>query len=55
MTAEKDECRCKECAIIHQEFISHFNKWPSRTHEEGQELKRKREDNLRSWEEALQR
>ena len=50
---EQEDCRCNECAGIHAEFISHFSKWPSMTHEEGQELKRKREDNLRSWEEAL--
>ena len=36
--------------MIHQEFIQQFGRWPGMTHEEGQALKERREDNLRSWE-----
>ncbi len=43
------ECRCTECADIHAEFIMHFGKWPTKTHDEGQELKRRRADNEASW------
>jgi len=53
MKTEKD-CHCIECGMIHEDFIQQFDKWPSMTHQEGQELKRRRADNVRSWEKAVQ-
>jgi len=46
---KNDGCHCAECAIIHSDFITHFDKWPQMTHEEGQALQRSREENERSW------
>lgn len=42
-------CRCTECFTIHVEFISAFGKWPNKTHDESQAIKRRREDNEWSW------
>ena len=42
-------CRCAECANIHSEFIEVVGRWPSMTHDEGQELKERRLSNRRSW------
>ncbi len=49
----EDNCHCDECKMIHEEFIEQFGRWPNVTHEDGQELKARRESNLRSWELAL--
>lgn len=49
MQPDKTECRCNECGVIHEEFIEHFGRWPSMSHEDGQELKARRESNERSW------
>ena len=49
----EDNCRCLECRVIHNEFITQFGRWPNMTHEDGQELKARRESNERSWEEAI--
>ena len=45
----EDNCHCDECRIIHDEFIMQFNRWPNMTHNDGQELKARRESNERSW------
>jgi hypothetical protein len=50
---EPESCRCVECAAVHQDFIAHFGRWPTMTHEEGQQLKARRESNEASWREAL--
>ena len=49
----KKECRCPECAEIHQEFISYFGSWPSMNHAEGQKIKANRESNLESWDKLI--
>lgn len=46
------DCRCSECAGIHAEFISQFDKWPTMSHAEGQELAERRRSNERSWDRA---
>ncbi len=53
MTELRESCHCDECGEIHKEFIEHFNKWPLMSHEEGQTLKKTREGNLESWEQAI--
>ena len=50
----EDNCYCDECRVIHEEFIEQFGRWPNMTHEDGQELKARRESNERSWEEAME-
>lgn len=51
--SEQSECRCSECADIHSEFISHFGRWPSMNHAEGQALKQRRIDNERSFDRMM--
>lgn len=48
-------CNCAECREIHAEFIEAFGHWPDMSHAEGQELKRRREENLASWERVTRR
>lgn len=47
-------CHCDECTLIHAEFIYTFNKMPNMSHEDAQEIKRKREENVKSWELAVE-
>lgn len=47
------DCRCFECNEIHSEFIMQFGRWPSKTHEQGQELKARRLDNEASWDRII--
>ena len=49
----EDNCRCGECKVIHEEFIEQFGRWPHMTHNDGQELKARRKDNLQSWDMAM--
>ena len=49
----EDNCHCNECRTIHEEFIEQFGRWPNMNHEDGQELKHRRESNERSWELAM--
>jgi len=43
------QCKCGECAAIHQDFISHFGRWPDMSHEDAQALKASRERCEASW------
>ncbi len=46
----EEECRCQECASIHEEFITHFGRWPlGWSHERGQHLARSRRENEASF------
>ena len=49
MTTETETCECNECHEIHIEFIQAFGRWPNKTHEQGQVLKRSRIENEVSW------
>jgi hypothetical protein len=50
-----DDCRCSECREVHADFINAFGKWPDMSHAEAMDIKRRREENVRSWERAMRR
>lgn len=49
-----DGCRCATCHGIHAEFIGQFGRWPrGMTHQQGLELRDRRESNLASWDRSI--
>lgn len=46
-------CDCTECAEVHADFIAHFGRWPSKTHDEAMQIKERRARSERRWVEVV--
>lgn len=42
-------CRCSECAAVHSDFLAHFGKWPTMSHDAAMRLRSDRIQREAKW------
>jgi len=53
MTTTDEGCRCAECAEAHSDFLAHFGRWPTMSHDDAAALVASRARSEARWARAL--